>query len=51
MTLYVGAKLIKCDEQGKPVENEQYVLFEIVGLDFPQDTTEYAPRVQLKKLR
>lgn len=32
MTLYIGAKLIKCDDDGKPVENEMYSLFEVIDL-------------------
>ena len=49
MTLYVGCKMIKCDDDGVPVKNEGYVLFEITELSMP-DSAEYTPLVRLKKL-
>ena len=49
MTLAIGNKLIKCDDNGVPVKNESYVLFEIIELSQP-DPSIYSPLVRLKKL-
>jgi hypothetical protein len=49
MTLVIGSKLIKCDDNGVPVKHESYVLFEITELSQP-DPSVYAPLVRLKKL-
>jgi hypothetical protein len=51
MTLFVGNKMIKCDENGQPVTGESYILFEIVALmQQPNTENAYAPIVSLKKL-
>ena len=51
MTLSVGNKLIKCDDNGVPVKNESYILFEIVALmQQPNPENLYQPIVSLKKL-
>jgi hypothetical protein len=52
MTLYVGAKVIKCDDAGVPVKGESYVLFEITELTPSEmvDNEVVHKHVALKKL-
>jgi hypothetical protein len=59
MTLFKGCHVVKCDESGKPAENEVYVQYEVVNLspgfiDYTQpespDRTEQV-FVLLKKVR